>query len=69
MSTNGHACPECDSQLRQTIHIVLDCPIPCHSVDKKAIRSKNIRIDAALWDEGIVYCAKCGYHYRKDSNA
>lgn len=59
-----HPCPDCGSPLRQLIHLVIDCPTGQRSLDKKAIRSKDIEITAALWDQATIYCTKCSYHWR-----
>lgn len=48
--------------LRVKVNLFLDIPsehVRC--LNKKVIRSKQVKIDGAGWDTMLVYCPKCGY--------
>ena len=59
------SCPDCGAPLRQLVHLVVDCPTGQRSLDKTAIRSKDVQITAALWDMATIYCTSCAYIMRK----
>ncbi len=64
------ACPQCleKDTLRMLVNIIVDCPFNQPSLDKSAIRKKEVQIEAVDWGNTEVYCECCGYSlqcYRK----
>ena len=60
-------CPKCKrGRLRMQVNVFVDCDGDCHSLNKKGIRKKNVKIQGVGWDLASFYCPKCGYILRHE---
>lgn len=60
-------CPTCLApEMRMLISITADCPGGQKSLDKAAIRKKEVQIIAVDWPSARYYCSECHYHERVD---
>ena len=55
------ACPRCKKPLRKHVSVYVDAPADCFSLNKKGIRSKDVRIQGVGWPTERMYCPKCGW--------
>ena len=54
-------CPRCNKPLRKKVHIFVDAPAHCYSLNKKGLRSKHVKIEGVGWPNERLYCPKCGW--------
>lgn len=55
----------CKHEWRIKVELFLDIDEKFfHRLNKKNLRSKNIRIEGADWPDCYAYCTKCGKNYR-----
>ena len=46
---------------RIKVELFLDIPIGLeHLINKKTLRSRDVKIDGANWPKSYIYCATCG---------
>lgn len=59
-------CPRCKKvRLRQQVSVFVECDLENHSLNKKGMRSKDVKILGAGWPTASVYCPKCGFYERR----
>lgn len=57
-------CPKCKKgQLRQHVNVFVECAVGNTSLNKKGLRSKDVKIWGAGWDRATWFCPRsgCGY--------
>lgn len=59
-------CPKCKrGKVMQQVNIVVECPADNHSLNKKSIRKRIVKIMGVIWDRATWYCDRgCGYVLR-----
>lgn len=60
-------CPKCRrGQLRQHVNVFVECSVGNTSLNKKGIKSPDVKIMGVGWDTAMWFCtnAKCGYMNR-----
>jgi hypothetical protein len=51
----------CAHVARVNVELFLDIPLSLHRrLNKKALRSRDVRIGGANWPKAYTYCEKCG---------
>lgn len=59
-------CPKCKrAKLRQQVSVFVECDADCHSLNKKGIRKKDVKIMGAGWPQASIYCPRCSYFVRR----
>lgn len=61
-------CPRCKkAQLRQHVNVFVECSVSNRNLNKKGIRSPDVKIMGAGWPTAMWFCprAMCGYMLRQ----
>ena len=57
-------CEKCKSRLRQKVSVFVEAWADARSLNKKAIRKKDVTIDGVGWNMATFFCPKCGWFLR-----